>query len=79
MRIKEKLSREVRESYVTAEWLIDCVNKLCPVCNEPLYIGFKDGNTYTNISADRVDNSLCHTLDNIRPCCRMCNCSKSDK
>ena len=55
---------------------MECVNKFCPICNNELYINFKDGNTYTNITADRIDNTQYHTLDNIQPCCKICNCSK---
>jgi len=75
----KRLSKKVRETYVTPEWLVNCVNKNCPLCNNLLYIGFRDGNTYTNITADRVDNSLYHTIDNIQPCCKNCNCSKGDR
>jgi hypothetical protein len=78
-RTGKKLPKEVKDNYVTPKWLVECVNKCCPVCNNELYIGFRDGNTYTNITADRIDNSLYHTLDNIRPRCRMCNCSQSNR
>lgn len=75
-RTNDKIPKDIIKKYVTAEWLMECVSKLCPICNNELYIHFKDGNTYTNISADRVDNSLYHTLDNIQPMCKICNCSK---
>jgi hypothetical protein len=75
-RTNDKIPRDILKKYVNAEWLMECVNKFCPICNNELYINFKDGNTYTNITADRVDNSLYHTLDNIQPMCKICNCSK---
>ena len=74
-RTKERIPKEILKNFVTAEWLMNCVNKFCPNCNNELYIHFKDGNTYTNITADRIDNSLYHTIDNIQPMCKICNCS----
>jgi hypothetical protein len=65
--------------HVTAEKLESYANRKCFRCGTHLYLYFKDGNTITNITADRIDCSLCHTLDNIRPCCRSCNCILSDK
>jgi hypothetical protein len=75
-RSNDKIPKDILKRYVTAEWLMECVNKFCPICNNELYINFKDGNTYTNITADRIDNTQYHTLDNIQPCCKICNCSK---
>ena len=78
-RSNERLPKEVINNYITPEWLMNSVNKICPSCNNMLYIRFRDGNTYTNITAQRSDNSLYHTLDNIKPMCRMCNCSLSNR
>ena len=58
---------------------MNSVNKICPSCNNTLYIRFRDGNTYTNITAQRPDNSLYHTMDNIIPMCKHCNCSLSNR
>jgi hypothetical protein len=68
-----------KEFYVTAEKLESFANRKCFNCRTHLYLDFKDGNTITNITADRIDNDIAHQLDNIRPCCRSCNCSLSDK
>ena len=68
-----------KDNYVTAEVLESYANRNCFNCGTHLYLDFKDGNTVSNITADRIDCSLSHTLDNIRPCCRSCNCSLSDK
>ena len=68
-----------KDFYVTAEKLESYANMNCFNCHTHLYLDFKDGNVITNITADRIDCSLSHTLDNIRPCCRACNCSLSDK
>ena len=75
-RTKDRLPKEVIDNYVTPEWLDSCANKICSgKCNNMLYVHFRDGNTYTNITAQRLDNSLYHTLDNIQPMCKNCNCS----
>ena len=68
-----------KEFYVTAEELESYANGKCFSCGTHLYLDFKEGNTISNITADRIDNDIAHQLDNIRPCCRSCNCSLSDK
>jgi DNA-directed RNA polymerase subunit N (RpoN/RPB10) len=68
-----------KEFYVTAEELESYANGKCFSCGTHLYLDFKDGNVITNITADRIDNDIGHQLDNIRPCCRACNCALSNK
>ena len=75
-RTKDKIPKDILKNFITAEWLMECVNKFCTKCKNDFYIDFKDGNTYTNITAHRLDNSLYHTLDNIEPRCVICNCSQ---
>jgi hypothetical protein len=74
-RTKERIPKDVLDKYITYDWFLKYVNNCCPECNNTFYIGFRDGNTYTNITAQRLDNSLYHTLDNIQPMCKNCNCS----
>jgi hypothetical protein len=68
-----------KDFYVTAEELASYANGNCFNCGTHLYLDFKDGNVITNITGDRIDNDIGHQLDNIRPCCRACNCSLSEK
>ena len=65
-----------KEHYVNVDWLIECVNKYCISCGNHLYIDFQDGNTISNITADRINNNDDDDIYNIRPCCKWCNCCK---
>ena len=58
---------------------MEAANKRCRSCHCDFYINFDVGNTYTNITAQRIDNSKDHNLDNIIPMCKYCNCCKSNK
>ena len=72
--------REIdKNNYVNVDWLMAAANKRCRSCRCDFYINFDDGNTYTNITAQRLDNSKDHNLDNIVPMCKWCNCCKSNK
>ena len=47
---------------------MEAANKRCRSCHCVFfYINFDVGNTYTNITAQRLDNSKDHNLDNIIP------------
>ena len=73
-------NREIsKDNYINAAWLKSCINKRCSECNNGFYFKFDTGYTESNITADRIDNSQDHNLDNIQPMCRYCNCCKSDK
>ena len=78
-RTNDKIPKDILKKYVTTEWLMNCVNKFCSSCGNEFHINFKCGNTYTNITADRIDNSLYHTMDNIQPLCRVCNSSYGNR
>ena len=72
--------REInKEKYINVDWLLNCINRNCAFCGCHLYIGFEDGNVMTNITADRINNDDDHNINNIRPCCRWCNCCNSNK
>ena len=59
---------------------MSCINQPCSNCNTDLYIDVNsNGYCQSNITADRIDNSNAHHLDNIRPCCYICNCRLGDK
>jgi hypothetical protein len=78
-RTNDKIPADILKNFVTVEWLMGCVNNFCAECKNEIYIDFRDGNTYTNITAHRLDNSLYHTLDNIEPRCVICNCSENNR
>ena len=46
----------------------------CSGCGIPYELYIKNSNVYSNISADRIDNKKCHSLDNIKLLCVSCNC-----
>ena len=72
----KKGRREIREeSYVTTAWLMGCLGKSCSDCGDALV--FERG--VSNLTAQRIDNSLAHQIDNIVPLCRWCNCAMSNR
>jgi hypothetical protein len=54
-------------------------HKECQLCHTPYYGELEDGRFLSNISADRIDNSICHTKENCRLMCVDCNKKRSDK
>ena len=69
-----------KNNFVNIKWLMSCINQPCSNCNTDLYIDVNsNGYCQSNITADRIDNSNAHHLDNIRPCCYICNCRLGDK
>ena len=70
------------EEYITmddfTQLYIECKQK-CPDCDTPLERSIENGSVISNISIDRLDNSLAHVKKNCRMCCITCNCKKSDK
>ena len=74
-----KANRPISEKYVTVDWLMKCINKPCCECGCNLELNLETCFPSSNITAQRVDNSLSHNLDNIIPMCKICNCSLSNK
>ena len=70
--VKRKLPKQ---GYVNSQWFIDNINNQCNYCGCGLYLNKNKGNISSNLSAQRVNNSLTHTLENIVPYCVRCNCS----
>jgi hypothetical protein len=66
---KYEAKRSNREFNLTEEQFRDIINKNCYYCDiQP--------NKYNGI--DRIDSSGGYTLNNVQPCCTMCNRLKSD-
>ena len=68
-----------KDKYINVDWLNSCRNSVCCYCSRPFYFTFDDGNITSTITANRICNDLPHDLDNIVPCCTICNCSLSNK
>ena len=51
---------------LTVDWMVDNIlSKPCVHCGET---------DWHKIGCNRIDNSKGHTIDNVEPCCRRCNC-----
>ena len=72
-RTKKAISEEIKNNYINHLWFEKYINGSCPCCNNQFYLDFNDGSITSNISADRVNCDLYHTVDNIRPTCYRCN------
>ena len=64
-----------KEGYVNAQWFWDNINNQCNFCGCGFHVDMKHGNITANMTAQRKNNELTHTLDNIIPYCKRCNCS----
>jgi hypothetical protein len=69
--------RPVTENFITPAWLKDQFGKVCHDCGDCFRFDIKGKAVESNLSADRVDNSECHHLNNIVPLCVTCNQRKS--
>jgi len=65
-----KAKRFITNNFITVDVLKSFLTNKCYLCNENL--------TLDNLTADRFDNDLCHSIDNCRPCCFTCNVSRSN-
>ena len=64
-----------REGYINTQWFLDNINNQYNYCGCGFTIDMKNGNTIINLTAQRKDNELTHTIENIIPFCKLCNCS----
>lgn len=78
-----KAGREIlKDEYITADWFKEMFQKQfqeCYRCKCQLEMNIHNGNVRSNITADRIDNSKCHTIDNCVLMCSACNNGKSNK
>ena len=75
----KKAQRIISNNYVTVDWLMKSVNKSCCECGCNLELNLNSSFPTSNITAQRLDNSIDHNIDNIIPMCDICNCSLSNK
>ena len=71
-----KSKREIpKEGYVDTDWFLKNITNNCNYCGCGFHIDINRGGIVSNLTCQRVDNSLSHTLDNVIPYCVRCNCS----
>lgn len=79
---KAKNYKWTKGEFIDAFWFADAFEHCkgnCPVCTVPLETDL-DGNNivHSNLTADRLDNSLPHIKSNCRLLCTSCNCTRSN-
>ena len=78
---QDKLKNRVYEEkdYISPEWFIEQFqkNNFCKFCNATfsLYLN-EENNVVSDLTADRIDNSLPHIKNNCFLSCYICNCSR---
>ena len=71
-----KAKREIpKDGYVNTKWFMENVTNQCNYCGCGFTLDIKRGSIYTNLTCQRKCNELPHSLENIIPYCRRCNCS----
>ena len=71
-----KAKRDIpKEGYVNAQWFLNNITNQCNYCGCGFTLDMNKGNVITNLTAQRLSNSEPHSLDNIIPYCKRCNCS----
>ena len=70
---------DVNIPFVSEKWLSSCFGKCCSLCGATFSYDIHNGAVSSNLTANRVDNSLHHYVNNIQPLCKVCNCSLSNK
>ena len=81
MKQDKKAGREIKsylecDKYINIKWLKNCINSCCGGCGNNFSLDIDDNfNVSSDITAQRLDNTLPHILNNIEPMCVICNCS----
>ena len=71
--------REIREVYITSDWLFDNLGKTCNTRKcELIYNMHANGAITSHITADSMNNNVSHSLSNCKKWCVICNASKSN-
>ena len=77
---KQDEDREIdEENYIDEHWCLKHFHGCCAHCGVKFCIEHKQGRLSTNFTAQRLDCGVAHTLDNIEPWCKYCNCSASNR
>lgn len=77
----KKMQRVIDDTYINEEWILKQleINKSCSVCREPYETICENGYIHSNVSVDRIDNTLAHIKSNCRLMCVSCNVKRSNK
>ena len=68
------------KNYITVGWLMKAFGSCCGNCGDVLtYTTDDDGKIETTLTAQRLNNEAAHTIGNILPYCKWCNCALSNK
>ena len=75
-----KANRPIAEQgYIDKEWLKNCFGKSCNSCGDCMVYSIEDNIVRSNLTAQRLDNTIGHEVDNIVPYCLYCNCAVSNR
>ena len=72
-------NRTIEDNYINVERLSKCIGKKCGRCQNHLYCDVDNNNVDCNVTAQRIDNTVGHNIDNIIPYCVYCNVSQSNR
>ena len=67
------------KNYITVDWLLAKLNGYCELCSIDFHIKTCNGNISTNLTAQRKNNNVCHTINNCIAYCKACNCAMSNR
>jgi hypothetical protein len=71
-------NRKITKNYVDFEWFMNQYNKspTCFHCQKSFELELKEDIVYSDITMDRLDDSICHSCENLVLSCTNCNCRK---
>ena len=79
----KKADREfIDEEFIDAKWITEQFenNKCCRFCKSYYEIRLnEDSNMVSNLTVDRINNTLAHIKSNCQLCCHHCNITKGNR
>ena len=80
-KVQDRLAKRPidHKNYIDSNWLLDRVKSSCMNCGINFSLQIERGLIFSNLTAQRLQNKICHTKENCIAYCKMCNCSASDK
>ena len=70
-----KGGREIVDEYIDEHWCLKMFTGCCANCGVKFNLDTRGGKLSSNFTAHRVDNRLCHSIDNCEAYCCHCNSS----